>query len=317
MALCQFGHEVGAQLLAVGRGSGAELIHEPEPGLVVFGDPGKSDNQPGLAAHAEFGREHQKGDDRVHLVRQIPRPRSEGEHGVAPVVRPVEQIATQRCGRQGQGAEGKGGHDAEVPAAAAHSPEQLRILLRTGVHVLPGRSDQVHGVQVVQAQAAGPGQPAHTAAQGQSGHPRSTDDSQGYRQAVCGRGPVDVREGRSGFDGDMPALGVDAHLSEVSQIQDQSAADSSVAGDVVPAAADGQREPCAPRSLQDSVDVRHGPCPRDGTWTQIDHAVPHGAGFLVQGVLRLDQRSLQPPAQLVQGLLDFKLRMVLMNCGHR
>ncbi|MDQ0692394.1 hypothetical protein [Arthrobacter sp. W4I7] len=95
---------------------------------------------------------------------------------MAPVVRAVEEIPTQRRGRQREGAEGKGGHHAEVSAAAAHSPEQLRVLLGAGADMLPGGSDHLHSVQVVQAQASAPGQPAHPAAQGESCHSRSTDD---------------------------------------------------------------------------------------------------------------------------------------------
>ncbi|MDQ0692393.1 hypothetical protein QF047_003353 [Arthrobacter sp. W4I7] len=132
-----------------------------------------------------------------------------------------------------------------------------------------------------------------------------------------GGGPVHVRKGRSGFDGNKPAFGVDANAPERSQVQDQAAFHSAVAGDVVPAAADGQGEACAPRAAQDDVDVRYGPCPCDGTWTQVDHAVPYRTGFLILGILRLDQRSLQPPAQLVQGLLELRFRLVFMNSGHR
>jgi hypothetical protein len=132
----------------------------------------------------------------------------------------------------------------------------------------------------------------------------------------CG-GPVHVPKGGSGFDGDKPAFGVDANAPKGSQVQDQAAVDSTVAGDVVPAAADGQGEACAPSTVQDDVDVRYAACPRDGARTQIDHAVPHRTGLLILGILRLDQRSLQPPTQLVQGLLELKFGVVFMNCGHR
>jgi hypothetical protein len=129
--------------------------------------------------------------------------------------------------------------------------------------------------------------------------------------------PVYVRKGGSGFDGDKPAFGVDADAPKRSQVQDQAAFDSAVAGDVVPASADGQGEACAPGTVQDDVDVRYGTCPCDGAWTQIDHPVPYRTGFLILGILRFDQGSLQPPAQLVQGLLELRFRLVFMNSGHR
>jgi hypothetical protein len=132
-----------------------------------------------------------------------------------------------------------------------------------------------------------------------------------------GGGPVHVRKGRTGLDDDKPAFRVDADAPKRSQVQDQATFDGAVAGDVVPAAADGQGEAGAPRAVQDDADVPCGPGPRDGARTQIDHAVPHGTGFVVLGILRLDQRSLQPPTQLVQGLLEPRFRLVIMNCGHR
>ena len=44
-------------------------------------------------------------------------------------------------------------HHAEVAAAAAHAPEQLRILFGAGVPQLPVRGDHVDGLEVVDGHA--------------------------------------------------------------------------------------------------------------------------------------------------------------------
>lgn len=101
-----------------------------------------------------------------------------------------------------------------------------------------------------------------------------------------------------------------------SQIQYQPAFNTAVSGDVVPPATDGQRQAAAPDGIQHGVNVGYRSGADDGAWPEIDHAVPYPPGFVVQGIIRLDQGTRQPGAQPVQRLLYFRFPVGVMDCGH-
>ncbi len=55
----------------------------------------------------------------------------------------------------GLGLKQEGGDDAEVTAAAAHGPEEVRVFVLAGGHESPVGQNDIHGQQVIDRQAIG------------------------------------------------------------------------------------------------------------------------------------------------------------------
>ena len=84
------------------------------------------------------------------------------------------------------------GHDAEVAAAAAQRPEQLRVAVLAGDHhaAVRGHDDRAH--EVVAGEPGRAHQEPDAAAQGQAADPGIDERAAGRRQPVRRRGAVDV-----------------------------------------------------------------------------------------------------------------------------
>jgi hypothetical protein len=130
------------------------------------------------------------------------------------------------------------GDHAEVAAAAAERPEQIRVLGCRSARDPPVGHDDLRGLEVVDAQPGLPGQPAHPAAQRQAGDPGVADGPERYRQvARLGRG-VDVGEQGPGLDPGPPGQRIDRHRPHPAEVDHQAVVDGRSAGDVVRAGAD-------------------------------------------------------------------------------
>ena len=88
----------------------------------------------------------------------------------------------------------------------------------------------------------GAGQPADAAAERQAGDPGPGDDADRHRQPERLRRAIDVAEGGAGPDADETGVGIDLDRVEPPQVQDDPVVDGAVAGDVVAAAADRERQ---------------------------------------------------------------------------
>ena len=99
----------------------------------------------------------------------------------------------------------EGGDDAEVAAAAADGPEQIRVLVGRGPQDPAVGGDDLGGDEVVDGQTELAGQPAHAAAQGQPADAGVTDQpgrhGQPVRQARPRRGRTAARRRRRGPGG--------------------------------------------------------------------------------------------------------------------
>ena len=89
--------------------------------------------------------------------------------------------------------------DAEIAAAAAHAPEQIRVLLLARLEQSAVRGDNVDGNHVVAGQAVLADQPAHATAKGQSGDTRGGDHTHRCRQPEGLRLAVEFADGEAGF----------------------------------------------------------------------------------------------------------------------
>src|SRR5204862_7817673 len=95
--------------------------------------------------------------------------------------------------------------DAEVAAAAAQAPEQLRVLAGARAHHVPLGGDDVGRTQVVRGQAVLAHQPADAAAERQAGDAGARDEPAGRREPERLRLVVEAGPGDAGLGaGDAP-----------------------------------------------------------------------------------------------------------------
>lgn len=95
--------------------------------------------------------------------------------------------------------------------AAAHGPEQLRVLLRAGGHQLPVHCDHVHREQVVAGQAVLPLQHAHAAAEGEARDAGLGNLAAGHGEPVDLGLAVHIAQRRPGLGAHGAARGIDVH----------------------------------------------------------------------------------------------------------
>ena len=95
-------------------------------------------------------------------------------------------------------------------------------------------------------------------------------------------------------------VGIHGDGAQRGEIDDEPVSDGAEAGDVVPAAPDGERQPGVPRDAQRGPDVLGGGAARDRDGTEIDHAVPHAARLVVGRVAGSDKVSGHRRGELVE-----------------
>jgi hypothetical protein len=105
----------------------------------------------------------------------------EAEHLRSLVQRPEDWPAVDSADRIATKEERS--HDAEVPATAAHGPEEIRVLRSAGRDQATVREDDVHAEEVVDGQAVLAAEIADPAAQGQAAHARRREEPARHGQA--------------------------------------------------------------------------------------------------------------------------------------
>ena len=109
-------------------------------------------------------------------------------------------------------------HYAEVAAATAQTPEQLRVLFGTGVAELPVGSDHIQRLEVVDGHAELARQAPETSTQREPAHPgvghRAERRDQPMRHALV----IHLSEQRAAVHPRAPRLGIDSHAAERRQI---------------------------------------------------------------------------------------------------
>jgi hypothetical protein len=152
----------------------------------------------------------------------------------------VDQHARADAGEIVQAA-AHGGHDAEVSAAAAQCPEQLRFIGLVGDDNASISEHDLCGQQIVERQAEASDQWPVAAAQGEPGH------ADGAARARHGRDAKRIRHGRhvgsarASRNHCATAIGSDGHPVHAAEIDDDAGAQRA-AGPVVPAAPHRQGE---------------------------------------------------------------------------
>src|SRR5262249_57054206 len=82
--------------------------------------------------------------------------------------------------------------DAEVPAAAAQRPEQIRVLGLARAHDLRIRRHHLHADEVVAGETAAAHQPSESAAEREAGDTGAGDQAAGRRETKAGGRAIEV-----------------------------------------------------------------------------------------------------------------------------
>ena len=110
------------------------------------------------------------------------------------------------------------GDDAEVAAASAQRPVQVRVRLGARAQRFTRRRDQFERHDVVAREAVLSGEPAHAAAEGQAADARVRHVARGRREAVCLGRVVEGAEQCSALHSCATRQRVDRHLAHRAEI---------------------------------------------------------------------------------------------------
>ena len=167
----------------------------------------------------------------------------------------------------------EGRDDAEVTAAAAQRPEEIRLAL--GVRLDDGAVGEHDRScdEVVDRKAARPRQVAHSAAKREPADARSADDPDRHGQAVLVRGVEDILEQRTAADTGQARGRVDGDFAHLREIDHEPFVHRAQAAAVVAAGADGNRQVVLPAVADSSGHVRLVDAVRDRGGPLVDHRV--------------------------------------------
>ena len=167
------------------------------------------------------------------------------------------------------------GDDAEVAAAAAQAPEQVRVTGLVDMQPVAVGGDQLVRLHVVARQPEPAREPAHAAAERQPADAGVGDVARGRGQSMLHRGAIQRAEQRAALHPCATALGIDADAAHRSQVDHQPAVGDAQPEHAVPSAAHADLEvalAAVPDRLGHVVRVRAA---HDRARPAVDHRVPH------------------------------------------
>ena len=238
--------------------------------------------------------EHELGGDAVRQLGDEVTPGAHHRPGVGVV---IEHLRHGDPGTERVHVELEGSHHSQATTAAAGGPEQVRVLLAAGSADRAVGGDDLDGSQVVAAQAVGPHQHAHAAAEGETRDPGLGHLTPGRDEPEELGRAVDVAPGRAGLGADGAGGGVDVDGLHLREVDDQAVVTHGAAGHLVASAADADHRVVLAGDLDDLDDVSGVGAARDHRRVAIDQPVPHPPCRVVVGVAPV--RSLRragPPA---------------------
>jgi hypothetical protein len=209
----------------------------------------------------------------------------------------------------------EGRDDTEVPATAAHTPEEVSMLGGArGPHLAIGRDD-VDRDEVIGREAVLASQPAYPAAQGQA-------RNAGIRAGAPGGGQterlglmVEVDPLDPPFSPDGAPAGVDTHTAHPGQVNHEPPIAHRGARDIVAATPDRHQEMVGTREIDGLDHIGDPSTAGDERRPTIDHAIPDGTGLIVARVARAEQGATHTRHEALDGGL-VKHRVGAAGGGH-
>ena len=181
-------------------------------------------------------------------------------------------------------AEGERGDDAEVAAAAAQRPEQVRVRGLARRHQRAVGEHDICREQVVDGQPEAPGEIADAAAQCETADARRGQEARRRRHAERHGGVVDIAPGAPRVDADGVRGRIDRGAAHPRQVDHQGAVPDAEAGGVVAAAAHRDLQPVGAGELHRGHDVRGVGDTHDHRRSFVDHRVVDGTRLVVPRV---------------------------------
>jgi hypothetical protein len=188
--------------------------------------------------------------------------------------------------------------DAEVAAAPAQRPEQIRVLVGAGDENVAVGGHHLRLDEVVAGQTVLPGQPAEPAAKRQPGDTGVGVRTTGRRQTVLLRRCVELRPPHPRLDAGGTVRRINLDALHQRQVDHHAARTHGVAcGAVITAANrhDHTRSPHHPKRRNHVGDIEAS---RDDRRPTVDHAVPDRAYVVEAGVGCLQHRTAQRATQI-------------------
>ena len=149
----------------------------------------------------------------------------------------------------------EGRHDAEISAAAAQGPEQVRVFIGAGADEFAVGGHDLEGSNVVDGEAVLSDQPAGAAAERQARDPSVRNDTGWRRQAVNVSFLVEISKLCAALHVSDLVLRVDVDAAHKGQIDDHSVVAESPAADIVSPAPHGDKKVVLPGEVDGIDDV--------------------------------------------------------------
>ena len=191
-------------------------------------------------------------------------------------------------------------HDAEVPPAAADPPEEVGPLLLAD---RDGRGIGRHEVdrdEVVAGQPVAPHQEADAAAERQARDARAAHGASGRRQAVGDGLGVEVGPRAAGIGSCGSRCDIDTRAPHEGEVDEKTPVARAMAGDVVTAAANGDRQAPLPCVRNGPQDVRRAAAAHDRRRMSVDRAVEHSSRQVVRVAARQQELASEPVSERVK-----------------
>ncbi|HWC27071.1 MAG TPA: hypothetical protein VG474_10860 [Solirubrobacteraceae bacterium] len=206
-----------------------------------------------------------------------------GEHADGVLDR-VGDVGDEHLGAERVQPQLEGRDDPEVAAAAAQRPEQVGVLVGARADLAAVPEDDLGGDEVVDGHAVAAALVRDTAAEREAGDAGFGHDAARSCEAERRADGIDVGPRGAALHVHGAPGSVDAHAAHRRQVDDQAAVDDGGAGDVVSAAADGERQVVLGGEGDRGGDVAGVGAAGDERGALVDHAVPDAARGLVFGV---------------------------------
>ena len=171
--------------------------------------------------------------------------------------------------------------DAEVAAAAAHAPEQIRILLGAGVPKLSVGGDHVHRLEVVDRHAESAREATEAAAGRQAAHAGVRHRAERRHESVRHALVIHLAEQRAALDPGAPRARIHAHSAEIRQVDLHAAVAGRLARVAVAAALHRDQQVVRAREGDGCLDVGRAARLRDEGRVLVERRIQDQARLVV------------------------------------
>ncbi len=171
----------------------------------------------------------------------------------------------------------EGGYDAEIAAAAAQRPEQIRVVGGTRLPEHAVRGDHIGRDQVVDGEPVFAHQPAQPAAERQTGDARAGDGASGGGKSEHLCLAVQLPPEHTALGSHRSTLRVHANALHWRQVDDEAAVVGTVARRAVATAADRDSETMNTRKVHRALHIGNTGAAGNQRRPPIDVPVPHAA----------------------------------------